>query len=292
MNERTRSYQGYKRLSSQNENNKIAKIVTTLHLPLKDTTNSTDNYQRNSYFDKKNSVGANIRKSFMKKGSLATAKTSYYDQPLSNKKPKCAVTPKHNLMKAAKSRVSLLGQYTSCAMVAKSKQYRPNLNRTKPNISYLGKSSNYNKYPLNISTCSNTVHEYKGQTLNVKSMYDVDKRLQSPQPLNINLNPSLKHSLTTKNLNDSIGVKMRSCVLAKDVLYNKKSKVSVMPVNSELNLKVEKLKARRETEIEAFQKTLMHVRTYSVSKITDVPTKIKKSKIVLENMVSVESNST
>lgn len=209
MNERTRSYQGYKRLSSQKQGMKISKIVTTLHLSQNKTNHSTDTSQRFYSFEKKNSVSNNITRSFMKKDSLTIGTRNYLNQSLSNQDIINTTTPKHNFEKA-KSRVSLLGQYTSSAMIAKAKQSKPNLNRTKPNISYLSKGSNYSMYPLNISTCTNTVQEYKGQTMNLKTMYDIDKRLRSPQPLNSTLKPMLKHSSTAKCLQESIGGMMRS----------------------------------------------------------------------------------
>ena len=182
------------------------------------------------------------------------------------KKPsKHSITPKNDM--GGRSKVSLLGQYTSSAIIAKNKFLRNNLNRTN-HILYPEKGGSGSMYPLNISTMNNSIHDYKGQTMNVSFINRIDKSIAKKSELNLTLKlETMKHSSTTKCLNDSIGTKMKNCLKnrnsnqgsQKSIFEGKRrSQVSVLSphLSPDKISSLTHFKERKQTEITKLQKKL------------------------------------
>ncbi|CAI2382780.1 unnamed protein product [Moneuplotes crassus] len=228
MNNKARAYKGYQRLSSQKKAKRISKVVATARMRNPEKVGGTSS-KKFHYFDKKNSLGSNIPVTMRKKDAVDISNRNTVSLLSQGKElPTEIMTPKNDFLNS-KSKVSLLGHYTSSATMAKSKKARCKLHQTKE-IFFPVKSGG-SMYPLNISNHSLNGGNSKGQTMDLKSMAQMN--------LTAKLN-KLQHSSTTKCLNDSIGSKMKNCLKNRNSNQSSEKNIFGQKRKSQVNVMVQK----------------------------------------------------
>lgn len=238
MNTKARAYKGYQRLSSQKKNKSITKVVTTSRTKNTEKSGTTGSRKKFHYFDKKNSLGSNLPITMRRKEAVDVLNRNTVSLLSHEKDSTQVITPKSEFLKN-KSRVSLLGQYTSSAFLAKNRKGKCKLNRTKE-ISYPLKGGG-SMYPLNISNHSQNPSGHKGQTMDLKQMKELDKSQTNSNILNLTTKLNkLKHSSTTKCLNDSIGNKMKNCLRNRNTHQESEKGIFTKKRRSQVNVLTQK----------------------------------------------------
>ena len=168
MNSRARSYKGLQRMSSNKKPKQGSRTGISKHSGTKDKTKNCQSNISSEYFEKK-TPNAHAKVGISERRDKIVLNSRNINSQLSlNKSNKHPTTPKYNIVKS-KSRVSLLGQYTSSALAAKSSGSKPNLSKTSKHIMFPhSKDTNRSMYPLNVTVSTASINEYRGKSFHMK----------------------------------------------------------------------------------------------------------------------------